>query len=259
MSEKFERILEAPLNHRTIREFKNQPVPAEVFDQLIAVARQTPTSTGMQACSVIRVTDPEVKKQLAEVCRQEYVARAPELLIFIVDQHRNSQILKEMGEDPARAGDMDKFFQGFTDAALMAQNVNNAVESLGLGAVYLGSILNHPARTIQILGLPQYTFPVVGLGIGYPDQEPQLKPRMDMDLRLFENRYERFEGRYAEKLADYDEVMTSYYDLRESNKRSDSFTRQVVSKMTGGIPERQAMMNEIVAQGFDLKLDPKNR
>lgn len=254
MSEKYETILKAQLNHRTIREFKDQPIPEELFNHLLEVARRTPTSTGLQSCSVIRITDKEVKAQLSKICRQEYVARAPELLVFIVDQHRNSQILKEMGGDSTKSGDMDKFFQSFTDACLMAQNVNNAVESLGLGAVYLGSILNNPGKTIELLGLPDYTFPVVGLGIGYPDEKPQLKPRMDMKLRVFANKYNSFAGDYLERLSDYDEEMTSYYDLREANRRSDSFTRQVEQRMTQGIPERQALMNDIVGQGFDLKL-----
>ena len=53
------------------------------------------SSTGMQACSIIRVTDPEMKSKIAEICKQEYVARAPELLILIVDQYRNNQIAEE--------------------------------------------------------------------------------------------------------------------------------------------------------------------
>ncbi len=255
MHELNQEALAAQLEHRTIREFKPDPIPGEIFDQIIEVARRTATSTGMQACSVIRVTDPAVRQELADICRQEYVARAPELLIFIVDQHRNAEILSESGQEPRKAADLDKFFQGFTDAALMAQNVNNAVESLGLGAVYLGSILNDPQRTIDALKLPRYTFPVVGLGFGYPAQAPQIKPRMPMELRLFENQYESFAGSYLEKLKEYDEEMTTYYDLREANRRSDSFTRQVAQKLTGGIPQRQAMIRQIISQGFDLKLD----
>lgn len=71
----------------------------------------------------------------------------------------------------------------------MAQNVVTAAESLGLGTVYLGSILNDSERICEILNLPELTFPVIGLGIGYPNQKPQLKPRMDMRLRVFENSY----------------------------------------------------------------------
>jgi hypothetical protein len=37
---------------------------------------------------------------------------------------------------------MDRFFQGFTDACITAQNIVNAAETMDLGTVYLGSILN---------------------------------------------------------------------------------------------------------------------
>lgn len=254
MDETIDQDLNAQLMHRTIREFTGEPVFKDTMDQLLEVARRTATSTGLQAASIVWIKDKAIKEQMAEICHQEYVARATELLIFLVDQRRNAEILKELGQDPKNAGSIDKFFQGFTDACLMAQNVTSAAEALGLGAVYLGSILNDPKKTIALLNLPEYTFPVVGVGLGHPAQEPQLKPRMEMDLRVFEDRYEVFEGQYLERLKNYDEEMAEYYDLRESNQRSDSFTLQVSKRFLSGIPERQAMMNDIAAQGFDLKL-----
>ena len=84
---------------------------------------------------------------------------------------------------------MDRFFSGFTDACIMTQNVVNAAESMDLGTNYLGSILNDPMEICKILNLPKLTFPVVGLGIGYPNQKPQIKPKMDMKFRVFEDEY----------------------------------------------------------------------
>lgn len=85
-------MIKKQLNHRTIREFKDKEIPRDVFDTLLKVAQRTATSTGMQQSSIIRVTDQGLKEAIAEVCNQDYVARAPELLIFIVDIHRNYQI-----------------------------------------------------------------------------------------------------------------------------------------------------------------------
>jgi len=106
----FNETINHQLSHRTIREFKDQKIPDEILETLIEVARRTATSTGMQASSIIRVTDPDKKKQIAEVCNQEYVARMPELMIFIVDQYRNWNIAKEKNcfEDSIRT--MDQFF-----------------------------------------------------------------------------------------------------------------------------------------------------
>lgn len=246
-------MLERQLNHRTIREFKDGGIPEEVFNKLIEVARRTPTSNGMQASSIIRVTDNQKRKEIADVCKQEYVARAPELLILIADQYRNYRIADEKGGYEPSARDMDRFFQGFTDACLTAQNIVNAAEALDLGVVYLGSILNDAEKIIEILELPELTMPVLGLGIGYPNQNPQLKPRMSMDLRLFENTYKKFDD-YLEEIKEYDVEMQTYYDLREANKRVDSFSNQVVTKLKNLIPKRSDMLKVMKKQGFDLNI-----
>ena len=217
------------------------------------MAKRTPTSNGMQASSIIRVTDPEKKRAIAGVCRQEYAARAPELLIFVADQYRNFRIAGEKGCNDPSARDMDRFFQAYTDACLTAQNIVNAAESMNLGAVFFGSILNDAEKIIEILNLPELTMPVVGLGLGYPNQNPQLKPRMGMDLRLFENTYKSFDS-YLEEIKDYDKEMQTYYDLREANKRVDSFSDQVVTKLKNLIPKRSEMVNIMKKQGFDLNL-----
>ena len=57
-----ETMIQGQLNHRTIREFKDEKIPTEIFKQLIEVAKRTPTSNGMQASTIIRVTDPEKKR-----------------------------------------------------------------------------------------------------------------------------------------------------------------------------------------------------
>lgn len=248
-------MIKKQLEHRTIREFTNENVPAEVLEQLISVAQRTATSNGMQGCSIIRVTDQEKKKQISEVCKQEYVTRAPELWVFLVDQYRNERIAIEKDNIESVNGcDMDKFTQGFTDACLTAQNVVNAAESLDLGTVYFGSVLNNPKRMCEILNLPKMTFPAICIGFGYPNQKPQLKPRMNMDFRVFENEYKVFDH-YLEELKEYDEEIQTYYDLRDANRRVDSFTNQVLTKAKNPNPVRVNMLQDVRDQGFDLKVN----
>lgn len=118
----------------------------ETFKEVI---QRTATSTGMQTSSVIRVVDPEKRKAIAEICNQEYVEIAPELFVFIVDAYRNAKISEELtGKDYPEKRDMERFFQGFTDASLAAQNLTNAVEAKGMGAVFLRSVLNDVPKLI---------------------------------------------------------------------------------------------------------------
>lgn len=241
------------LEHRSIREFSGQAVPEETIEVILQVVNRTATSNGMQHASVIRVRDPEKKQAIAEICRQKYAARAPELWIFIADCYRNARIAAANGCTADSARDMDRFFQGFTDAALQAQNAAVAIESLGLGCVFFGSILNDPAAIIKVLNLPELTFPVLGLGFGYANQSPQLKPRMPLALKVFDDEYRVFDD-YKENLAGYDETMLSYYDLRSANRKSETFSQQVVKLLINPMEGRADIVNVIRAQGFDLKL-----
>lgn len=242
------------LEHRTIREFKAQAIAPEVLNQLLEIANRTATSNGMQNYSIIRVTDPEKRKAIAAVCRQEYIVRAPEWMLFIVDVKRNADIAKAQGEDLIYARDMDRFFQGVTDASLAAQNMTNAIESLGMGAGFFGSVLNHPDAIREILEMPELTFPVVGLGFGWPDQAPQLKPRMGLELKVFENRY-ALPDDILKEIEEYDQEMQTYYDLRDANRRVDSFSKQVVTKLKNPIIKRSKIMESIERAGFQLFID----
>lgn len=244
--------IKVQLEHRTIREFKDEKLDDSVINTLLDVANRAPTSNGMQFLSLIKVKDQHIKDELAKNGMQEYMARAPHLWIFVVDLYRNYQIAKENHEENDEMINFDKFMQGYNDALIAAQNVTVAAESLGLGVNYFGNIHNETAKVIELLGLPKLTFPAVGLGFGYPNQEPQLKPRMDIGLKSFEDKYKIFDN-YNEKIADYDKEMTTYYDLRESNRRSDSFSTQIAKKQGSIIANRDKMFKVLLDQDFKIK------
>lgn len=243
------------LAHRTIREFTAEPVPEETVSQLLDVAMHTATSRGLQQAGIIRVTDAQLREQLTKVGLQDYVLHAPVYLVFIIDTARNAAILRQAGaseEDiQTIAGNAKVFFEGFTDACLMAQNVATAVESLGLGVNYLGNIHNDTARVIDLLNLPKYTFPVVAMTLGWPNQKPQLKPRIPTNLRVMDNSYAPAPN-WTAALSEYDQLMRTYYDLRDANRRVDSFSDQVINKMKVLVGPRDQQVVAARAQGFDL-------
>lgn len=245
--------IKTQLSHRTIRKFKEDPIDTQVLNTLFDVANRTASSNGLQSHSIIRITDKKKREQIAKVCNQSYVAEAPELLIFIVDAYRNAKIAEEQGENENCNANVDRFFQGFTDGCIAAQNMQIAAESLDMGTVYLGSILNDSAEMIKILNLPLYTFPIVGMALGYPNEKPSLKPRMDVSLKIFENTYE-VQDNYLEAIKEYDQEFETYFDLRFPDRPLDPFSSQVLRAVQNPNPKRVKMLNIIKNQGFDLQL-----
>lgn len=248
--------LSSQLNHRSIRKYKQISVPAETLHQILEVANQTASSMMAQSFSIIRITDAVIKEKISEISKQEFIKTMPELMIFIVDAYRNAKIVEEQGEDFAGSYDIDRFFQAFTDGCLAAQNTMTALESLGFGGVYLGSILNNAPEVIKLLGLPLYTFPIVGLGFGYPDETPERKPRMDKNLKVFENKYSVLSS-YTKALEEYNQTLRDYYDLREETKGLPDFSAKMKARAQNPNPMRNTLLQTIQAQGFTLNVDAK--
>ncbi|GEL12960.1 nitro flavin reductase [Lapidilactobacillus concavus DSM 17758] len=244
--------IEHQLHHRTIRAFTAQEIPATTIDTLIDVARHTATSEFLQAFSVISVTDPQLKKAIAAISKQTYVGDNGHLFIFVADQHRNAQIGHEMGQDENKVGGTNKFLAAASDAILALQNTVVAAESMGLGTVVLGSILNDAGQLIDLLHLPQLTFPILGLAIGYPDQEPQYKPRLPKKFMHFENSYQ-LSTPLIPQLKAYDAEVHEYYDLREANRRVDTFTNQVNRSLLNVPEKRHELLQLLHQQGFLLE------
>lgn len=243
--------IETQLAHRSIREFTAEQIPEQTMDTLFEVAMRTSTSRGLQHAALIRVKDQAKREELASIGKQPYIARAPELIVGIVDARRSVRIREEQGLDPAPAASAAVFREGFTDAVLMIQSMSVAAESLGLGVTHLGSILNDYGRLIEELALPRYTFPALGMMLGYPAQSPQLKPRIPARLRVMTDVY-REPDSWMDALHDYDAEMHTYYDLREANRRVDAFTTQVARIAMPGPSVN--FFRYVEGQGFDMGL-----
>ena len=240
------------LNHRAIRAFKDQTLSEEQLTTLYEVARHTATSMFMQQFSILHITDEEKRKQIREITGQKYVGANGDLFIFVIDLYRNKQIRKQMGNDDGRLHTMDIFFQAFQDTMLAVQNVINAAESMGLGIVPLGTVNDDPKAMLKVLDLPELTYPALGLQVGVPDQEPQLKPRLPLDKIYFENEYHDID---PDSLKEYDQIVNTYYDLRDANRRIDTFTDQVNGKKLSGEPSiRDQIAPALHAQGLCLDL-----
>jgi hypothetical protein len=81
----------------------------------------------------------------------------------------------------------------------MAENMVMAAESLGLGSCFLGAIPYYAEEIIQEYKLPPRVFPLVGLAMGYPENNPPVRPRYPLEFTLFEDEYPQFDEADIEK------------------------------------------------------------
>ena len=100
-----------------------------------------------------------------------------------------------------------------------------AAESLGLRGVYIGGIRNNPQRVCDLLRIPDHVYPVFGMCLGYPNDDPQRKPRLPLEVVLKTDCYS--DGEDAARIGAYDKICNEYYNRRDGNARDDTWTRQI--------------------------------
>lgn len=218
------------LTRRTIRSFKDKKLTEEEKDWIERAAQQAPTSQFRNSWSAIRIEDKKILKEIAALAYQDYIAEASVLYIYLVDNHRNIEIAKEHGipENKINFKDSYAFFQGYQDAMLALSAMMTAADSLGLGTLVLGSVLIDIPALIRMLKLPLYTFPVLGLAIGYPNQDPAIKPRMPKNDQIFENSYPSSVN-FTQDLEEFSKKTGQYYDLRHPDKPIPAFLDSITN------------------------------
>jgi hypothetical protein len=143
---------------------------------------------------------------------------------------------------------------GVIDAALAMGNAVIAAESLGLGSCCIGYTRTAaPAELAKILQLPEGVCVVCGLSIGYPSEQPDLKPKMPLSLVVHENHY-RTDDIKPELLA-YNEEVTAYNAVRTGDKTTNDWGKHILDYHQ--IAMKYNIEKYTWDQGFHLKKDKK--
>lgn len=185
--------IETLLSHRSVRSYLPKPVPESAVRLAVAAAQSAPSSSNLQAWSVVAVEDEARKARLNAVAgTQRQITQAPLLLIWLADLSRPRNIAANQGSPAEGLDYVESFLLAVIDAALAAQNAVAALESLGLGTCYIGAIRNDPEVVARELELPDGIFPVFGLTVGYPDPAipAAVKPRLPQTSVLHRERYD---------------------------------------------------------------------
>jgi len=212
-------------HHRSIRQFREIPVDDTTVAEIVSCGQHAASSSNIQACTVIQIDAGKLREDIAHLAGdQEQIRTAAVFLIFCADLHRAQGICEREGTSFV-AGMTEHFLIASIDVALFGQNCVIAAESLGLGTCYIGAVRNHPQEISGLLGLPEQTYPVFGLCLGHPAQDPEVKPRLPLPIVLKKNRYD--EAADETGISAYDATMLRYYAQRSAHNKDSSWSQQI--------------------------------
>jgi nitroreductase len=210
-------VIDTMMQRKSIRKYTAEQPGDEVVETIVRAGQQAPFA--FQTGSVILSRD-----------RKHNPFSAPLLFTICVDLHRFELIMAQRGWKTT-CNDLFIMVLGIQDAALMAENMVIASESLGLGSCFLGA-WPFSAKTLQKkYKIPQRVFPLVGLTMGYPAEDPPVRPRYPLEYHLFENEYPVLDEamvQNAMRVMDEGYLAQDYYRIQNAQiplegKREETF------------------------------------
>ncbi len=195
--------LAAMLDHRSCRQYRDEPVDDDLLDLALAAAFSSPSKSDLQQCSVIVVDDPARRAAIAELIpTMPWISEAGRFLLFCADSRRIRQVGERAGV-PFANDHLDAVLNAAADAAIHLSSFIWAAEALGLGTCPISVVRNHIEDVSAIVELPAQVFPLSGMCVGWPERLRRLSPRLPQALTVHRDRYD--DSRAAELIGEYDQ------------------------------------------------------
>ena len=244
-------VIEAMLNRKSVRKYTDRKPSDEVVETVVRAGQQAPFAA--QLCSLL-------------LTRQKAPFGAPLWFTVCVDMHRMELIMAKRGWTTV-ANNLSMLIFGIQDAALMAENMVMAAESLGMGSCFLGNAFYRVKQIRKRYKLPMRVFPLVELVMGYPAEEFPTRPRYPLEFTLFEDRYpelsdEQIEG--AMKAMDEGYLGQDYYRKQKAKIRLEgdkketftydnySWTEHISRKWGQWMADPEEILEQLEACGFQV-------
>ena len=175
-------VIEAIMNRRSIRMYKDMPVEREKLQLIAECGVNAPNGMNSQPWELRIVDDMEMIDAISDSYRRdnpEAVERDPNFKNMFRNAPAVIFIAVPEGEDGLNAG-------------LLGENICLSAYSLGLGTVCLGGPVGYLKNSeagkafLERLDFSEGYDLLYMIGVGYPDESPKAKPRDLSKIRFVE-------------------------------------------------------------------------
>ena len=177
------------IERASCRNFLHKKIPEKILHFILKAGIHSPTGGNLQPYSIIKIENEEMKQKLAKMCYQEFIAKASVDLIFCIDWRRLERWAQLEIAPFTATSSFEHFWISFQDTIICAQNICTAADAMGLGSVYIGTVLGWFRELKKMFKLPHGVFPVVLLCIGYPKKRPTSRKKLGIDIVIHDETY----------------------------------------------------------------------
>lgn len=163
-------VIENIMSRRSIRAYKPCTVARDTMQTILECGINAPSGMNRQSWEVRVVDNPET---MAEIIRLMAAGNPDVDPGAIKGCFRGAPVMVFIANDPA-------YDFSVIDCGLLSENIMLSGWSLGVGSVCLGSpirFLRNAPEALAKLGFSEGYTPVICIGMGYPAESPEAKPR----------------------------------------------------------------------------------
>lgn len=170
-----EKFIELAKKRGSCRSFTDKAVEKELLLSCVEAASLAPSACNSQPWKFTIVTDPEKRKELAELTHDtgfnQWADKAPAFIVVSEDAHPAviKSVADRYGESRFSEGDV-----GMATAYLLLQ-----AEELGLGSCVIGTFVD--AKVKRLLGISEADAARAIIALGYPAEAPRPKKRKGVE------------------------------------------------------------------------------
>lgn len=163
---------------RMVRNYTGEPVPSEVLDRVMDLARKTPSAGFSQGQSFVVVTDDDLRRRIAELAGETnyvkagfdpWISKAPAIVVCCTSEELYRKRYRESDKLGADGSEIEwPVPYWFIDAGCSMMLLLLAAVNEGLAAGFLGMNREGYKGLRRVLGIPREVTPIGLITLGYP-------------------------------------------------------------------------------------------
>lgn len=172
-------VIENIMTRRSIRQYKDGPVDRETMQTIMECGINAPSGQNRQSWEIRVIDNPDVMAEIVDLMAEGNPDADKGM---IKGCFRNAPTMVFIANDPS-------YDFSVIDCGILSQNIMLSGWSLGVGSVCLGSpirFLRNAPEAIERLGFSKGYTPVICIGMGYPAESPEAKPRDFSKVRFLD-------------------------------------------------------------------------
>ncbi len=166
-------VIEAIQTRRSIRKYKDEPVPDEDLKQILEAARKAPSAGNKQPWRFVVVRDAIKRNKLGEIARRQ---------TWISDAN---VIVAALSMDPNDPSVYERWVE--RDVMTAVEHMVLSAWELGYGTCWIGAFTEEKVK--RLLEIPDEMKVICLLPIGVPDAEPKDRKREDFHEIFYGEEY----------------------------------------------------------------------